>query len=465
MDCNNKIILPCINIINQITGPITATFKVNKTLMSFNSTLSVNGSNYFFIAQNLPLFDPNQIVTKSIILNNKSYKWIYRNISSHANMQTITCDYNINISEIIGKSEGGYKRLIIPIKGIEIQTLPFFLQLSKGSSDIRSNCVYIDLEINNQHFHVIKNDEYFIIDSTKKVNHDKFSFCCKCILLSFGFFTGTFISENEYYFSSKTKDFIKPCLYRFREESSSKMIYQKMLLGSVGCLYKTSTEFKKHQNEYSYITIEIFNKLINLCYNEANIFDSLYKLKESINLSLDVQPACYCVILEQLCEFYIKNNNVVIAHIITDPVLENNVVKALKKTLKGLKNSTNQKELNKIENKYIDNIKSTPNFNKMTKCFELLNISLEKDELEALVNRNFILHGNLHVEVNDFNIKYKQRKIKGLINVLAIDLLLFSLIYKFLLKYLGYEYYFLNIKALNCDIFKTKRNTPKTIKF
>ena len=180
---------------------------------------------------------------------------------------------------------------------------------------------------------------------------------------------------------------------------------------------------------------------------------------EALSYPLDTQPACLSVVLEGLCN-YVKDENESSFKPITDKGKAKEIRKKMKELLNDYEDyfSTDGRQI--IE-KRIDDINNPTNRGKFEKAIQLLGLELKNYEKEALLNRNTFLHCTTELKTDYLEIKQGSPEY---IKLFFASQILVRLLYKMILKIIGYEGYIVNILKYNEDVFESIREEPMLVK-
>ena len=239
-------------------------------------------------------------------------------------------------------------------------------------------------------------DNFLVLDCCEQLTFSEFKQSSHAIITSLGFISGHFINGNRFIFFSKEASFSSHDNIDFIMSNSSinnnfpPILTNPHSLSEIIPEKELASLLNLHRSEKFLFTSTEFSNLCNLALNNAEILGSIFMLLESSTLSLESMGCTLCVALEALGNFISKSNEEKIL-----PIKNKSNWKKLKSDLnKQLSNQYLSKEpgVGIIKNK-INNLNSPTNKDKLSKSFELTNITLTSDDIEAISNRNIFLHG------------------------------------------------------------------------
>jgi hypothetical protein len=257
--------------------------------------------------------------------------------------------------------------------------------------------------INNVGFDIFEitfqKTKYMIIDCNEKSNVENFYDYVLSILVSIGFLTSRFIQDDCCILASNDIEykFIDYIEYRSLRKSI-KMPFR--FLDNNSFNYFDLVEAKKHLDDMPAILQNHFDNMVNLCYSNVEILNSLFMFIVSSNYPLDTKPACVSVAMEGMCGYIMEQNKNRV-----NPIKDKSLAKRFKHELFLLLSkyeneiSTNSPEGLTILKRKIENINSPTNQEKLIKPFELMQLELKEYEKTAIKNRNNFLHSNLEYEL------------------------------------------------------------------
>lgn len=286
---------------------------------------------------------------------------------------------------------------------------------------------------------------YFIIDSSQKIQLDKFAEICYSVMLGYGFLSSKFYQNEAFFVTSGSDQF----------DVVNEISYLQLRPSSLSVLNPI------HSNPFSYIEDKkmisekgkiftvmnsiVFSKFCTKIYEDINYRTVLLLILEANTATLILNPAGYSVALERMTNIIARENNGLKP--ISDKGIANKFRNALKETLIKFK-----EEIKTLENddaitifeKKINNINSPTNKDKLIKPFEIYGIKLNDGEKRAIGSRNTFLHGN--------NVR-AEKEISEDVEIHKTSLRLNKLVNKLVLKHLGYQGYVINHLKYNEDNF------------
>ena len=363
--------------------------------------------------------------------------------------------YAICISELIEGSKSSFYRIVLPICVEHFTLTRFFESLFNFCYDLScSSGDFIKTFIDEKEFHVYvvndESDKFLIVDCMHEINYDTFYNQVLCILLSLGFFSGYFVEDECYIFSSKTNVFDSIDYTEWRSLRNSIRRSHRLLPYNLYDFY-SSNEVKQHQNELARVTQEVFTKMVENLNNSIMFQKALFILLEAEKTPLDIQPACLSVVLEALCN-YIENSN----EKFFAPIRTKSKARNLRKKMKELLDDSSlnldfSPDGKKIIETRIDDINKQTNRGKFEKTVQCLGLSLNSYEMESLLNRNTFLHASEELKTEELDI---QSSTMDFAKVYIESEILYRLLCKMILKICGYCGYMVN-ELKRCEKYST----------
>lgn len=302
-------------------------------------------------------------------------------------------------TDIINKSDKYFIRMIFKIddsfrlelcisdcKPSHIEKMHYAFNLTQ--IDVGKKFELYVFQYNDANFLALECKDLLEITRFKKYAHS--------IMISLGFISGTFINSDRYIFYSDDQDFLKIRNIDFIFQSSSiksqfppiaKNIYgYKDFIGDDQ--FKSLLEISR--KEKFLMDSAEFSKLCNLSLRNTEVLGSIFMLLEANTCSLDAMGSILCVTLESLSNLITKENK--------DKILPIKNKDSWKKLKHHLCEQLNHDYLQGEDGAYIikrkiENLNSPTNADKLTKPFDLLDITLSKEDIAAIKNRNNFLHG------------------------------------------------------------------------
>ncbi|WP_186644163.1 hypothetical protein [Fluviispira vulneris] len=199
----------------------------------------------------------------------------------------------------------------------------------------------------------------------------------------------------------------------------------------------------REENENSEIICPLDSKVISGCFNKilSNI-RILYAIEYillamSEQSAIDVRGSLLSVSLEIITDIIKESNENNYKKVINDKMIWIKLKETLINKLDEFEISNENKRI--IKNR-IDNLNSPTNKEKLNKPFELYGIDLSKEEQKCIATRNDYLHGNEYLRLDDKKVKKSDNINECFFN----EKMMYNLVNKILLKYLGYKGYLIN---------------------
>ena len=371
---------------------------------------------------------------RNLVFDFKSFSHISTPITE--NPSKFNCKVSKYLNQEITEERKRYFRLIIPTKK---RLMP--AEILESNSVQVDNIKYLFGLISIKYFHLsfhlythsIKSEKkhYFIIESRKKTNLTEFNKNIDNILLAYAFITGYYPREKRYILSADDNYFDKT---------------RGILYETLGKSYVSHNSVFPPSNIRIYFNLphsihfpeNIFNKLCLTLFSKEILSRVLYLIVEGNTLSVELRASIYSVALES----------------VTNIISEENKSKFLPISKKE-DSKIIIKELNEIINKHADKFKhdgqetvkkkiavinSPTNKQKLLKPFEILNLELNQEEIEAINKRNEFLHGRNEYRYNNEEDKF---------NLEQITSRLLYCVTIIVLKYIGYSGYVMYYPTLN----------------
>lgn len=346
-------------------------------------------------------------------------------------------------------STGSHHRLVVPLT--RTFTFQWFFSTYGFDYERTSSSGLIKTKIGDQGFDIYQvgkfsGKEYLFIDCMNGTDSRTFYDKCFAILLSLGFLTGHFAQDECYIITSSDSSFQEIESVHFRSLRRS-ISTQYLFLESNPYNVFPSNIAPSYQDKMSRVSPQCFDALVNLCYHNQNIANSILIMLEASGYPLDTQPACLSVSLEGICNEIMEENNDRV-NPIADKKLAKTIRDELQKVIDTYANLIGDCGC-AILKKKIDSINSPTNQDKLVKPFELLGLKLKDFELKAIANRNNFLHSRGNVDV-DREIRNRDSEFY---RIYFTTLVLTRLLYLLVLKKVGYTGSVVNILKNFEDLF------------
>lgn len=378
-------------------------------------------------------FDLNRILTATpFFINNISDKKVNSSISSFQ-----TSNFNLD--------EKSYFRLVIK-SNIWID---FFdhIDINKGSAktmDTEKKIHFMksllvsfpnNIEVETL-FLQIKKDKFLIIESSNFLEFFEFKKFCFSIINSLALISGKFFQDQGIFFSYRKKEMNILEGFYYTELRDSKNLFYHPICAVPSRINEVSLNKAREIKESNTLRLTL-NQFSNLCNKSINSFkfsSIILLIIEASSSSLLSRPASYSVALEAMTELICAENEQRIKPI-QDSSLAKNIRKQMKEILNKYHDKINTEGYEILEIK-LNNLNSPTNQSKLLKPFNILDIPLDKDDIEAIKYRNSFLHGDINLGNDCFDPKETQDSIQ---KIYYISLKLFTLLNALVLKYIGYD--------------------------
>ena len=402
-----------------------------------------------------------RLFLSTIIINEITYHCEDSLITTISFDELPSLNYEVSLSDIYCGEKSKYYRMILPLDK-ELSFIRLFDTHSFCYNKSGCSRELIKTYIKGREFHIYKlskdNTEYLFIDCLSEIEYQEFYDQCVCILCSLGILTGYFVENECYIVSANNLDFSFIQYKEFCSLRDSKYAPNNILPINPFSFFSRN-EVENNRHLMAHICTDIFTRLVNKTYLSLTLENSLFIFLEALSYPLDTQPACLSVVLEGLCN-YVKDENESSFKPITDKGKAKEIRKKMKELLNDYEDyfSTDGRQI--IE-KRIDDINNPTNRGKFEKAIQLLGLELKNYEKEALLNRNTFLHCTTELKTDYLEIKQGSPEY---IKLFFASQILVRLLYKMILKIIGYEGYIVNILKYNEDVFESIREEPMLVK-
>lgn len=281
-----------------------------------------------------------------------------------------------------------------------------------------------------------QNNNFFIIESNNFLNFFDFKKFCFSIINSLALISGKFFQDQGIFFSYKNKEMNSLENFYYTELRDSANLFYYPICAVPVRINEVSPKKAKEIERSSRLRLTL-NQFSNLCNKGLDSFkfsSIILLIIESSTASLLSRPAGYSVALEGLTELICLENEKKIK-----PIKNSSLAKSIRKEMKELLNKYQDKidsDGFKILETRLNNLNSPTNQSKLLKPFELLNIPITQDDIDAIKHRNSFLHGDINLGNDLFDPKETMITHQ---KVYYISLKLFTLLNALLLKYIGYD--------------------------
>ena len=413
----------------------------NKLIFEFNST-----NNYSVQGEVIPVQLSN---CQAVFSCQNSF---FRKKKINIDLQKF--EYEIYISELKEGTQSSFYRIVLPIHLEHFTLTSYFDLLFNFCYDLLGSFGdFIKTFIDGREFHVYivedNANKFLFVDCMHEISYDTFYNQILCILLSLGFFSGYFIEDECYIFSSDTNVFDSINYTEYRSLRESIQFSHRLLPYNLYDFY-SSDEVKQHQHEWARVTQDVFTKMVNVLNNSVMFQKALFILLEAERTPLDIQPACFSVVLEALCNYAENSNEDAFA-----PIQTKSKAKKLRiKMMELLDDSSLELDFSPdgrtIIEKRINDINKQTNRGKFEKTIQCLGLSLSDYEMESLLNRNSFLHASEELKTDKIDI---QSNTMDFAKVYVESEILYRLLCKMILKVSGYCGYMVNELKIRCEIY------------
>lgn len=363
--------------------------------------------------------------------------------------------YEVSISNIYKGNKSNYYRIALPLtENLSFNRLFDCYNFCFDKSSCCSELIrtYID----GKEFHIFKIKNYLFIDCLADIDFDSFYNQAICILCALGVLTGCFVENECFILSSSNNEFDEIEYIEFK--SLRKSIFSTYnILPTNPYMFFSSDIAQRKQKTMAHINTDVFTVLVNKIYLSLPLENTLFVFLEALSYPLDTQPICLSVVLEGLCN-YIKDND----EKSFLPIPDKGVAKKLRKEMKSLLNNYSaffSPDGKEIIEKRIADINSPTNRGKFEKAIEMLGLNLSDYEKQMLSKRNVFLHGRIDLET-----AVVKKNAPYYVKPLFSSQVLIRLLYKMILKIIGYEGVITNILKYNEDVIEIIKDEPWLIK-
>ncbi|GEM_PF-3164180 len=360
-------------------------------------------------------------------------------------------EYEVSISSIYKGNKSNYYRIALPLT--ENLTFHWLFNCYNFCFDGTGCCSeLIKTYVDGKEFHIYKIKTYLFIDCLKMIDFNSFYDQVICILCALGILTGYFVENECFVFSSTTKEFEKIEYVEFKSLRKS-ILSPYNILPTNPYMFFPHDIAQRKRNIMAHVYSDVFTRLVNKTYISLPLENTLFVFLEALSYPLDTQPICLSVVLEGLCN-YVKDNRG------NDflPIPDKNAANKLREEMKSLleKYSANFSfDGREIIEKKIADINSPTNRGKFEKAMELLGLNLSDYEKKVLLNRNVFLHGRIDLKADEI-----KEDAPYYVKPLFSSQVLIRLLYKMILKIIGYEGIITNILKYNENIFEMIKGEP-----
>jgi hypothetical protein len=351
-----------------------------------------------------------------------------------------------------GKRESAFNRFIIPTGSSQLN---YYVKSSTYKDETTIHTFgRLVVKVDDKEFTIYekprKGKYYFIIDSKDKIDFEKFSDICYSIMVGFGFLSANFIQNEAYYFKSDNADFSTLTDFSYSQLRASINSH-----GSCNPIYSNPYGYTRDEaiinsvgKRLDVFDDKLFSELCSKIHQQEDYTILILLILEANTSSLILRPAGYAVALEKITNIIVEENKGL------KPIPDKELSKKFRQGLLDVLGK-HKDDINKLGNKdsitilekNIDKINNPTNRDKLLKPFEILKITISKEDEEAIDNRNNFLHGRkIHTDENT----------EDYIKIFEISLRLNNLLNKLILKHIGFSGYVINHLRHNEKSFETK---------
>jgi hypothetical protein len=337
------------------------------------------------------------------------------------------------------KKQECYYNLIIPLE----KQLDFLFQISQinFTTDLGyHSCNGTRATINDDSIQVycIHNDkkEYFLaIDSDKKQTFEEFSEKASAVKIGIGYLSGFFAGDQGFYFAYTQKDKKEPKdFYCLSLRDSIKSNFKPINSNAYSYLHDNVHLAEKYKRLLQPVSLNQFSILCQKIHDSTDFAGMLMLMLESSVASLLFKPGGYAIALETLSDLVTANSKLKLA-----PIKDKSISKKIRKEILEViyKNSSTivPDDLIVLQ-KRIDQLNQPTNKSRLKAPFDLLNISINDEDLKILETRNDFLHGRVPDLTNEGSNRSIDRINKDLF---YCSMRFYTLLNMIILKWIGYD--------------------------
>lgn len=265
------------------------------------------------------------------------------------------------------------------------------------------------------------NEKYLFIESTTTINFSVFRSIVHEFLLCINYLTGNNIGDEIYTLRNTNSRGDRHDMHRI---VSYEINPEKLAIGGFETIPKLNYNISEHNILQLTNGTNFLANMIQECLKAPAYKRTLLLMAQASKQPDYIRVIQYSVALESISKLFYEKNEAKM-NPISDRSLSKLIRKSLKNELEKFKDEISIESFEKLNN-YIDRINSPTNSDMLTKPFELLNIQLNEEELEAIKKRNDFLHGRLPADPGSHNLAIIGFHLHYCVNIL-------------ILKYLGYK--------------------------
>lgn len=314
-----------------------------------------------------------------------------------------------------------YFRVFIPIK--EFSEIPYLLApdfyIIANTDYIGYECTTFRIKDTPYYFYSYSKDNvnYLIVESMSKESFEPFSNRCFAVLLAFGFISGNLHLDKFYYFAYKEFNKATPYSYKYIDAVRSIKTRISPTRITENMIPNKGKMAKKILSSLKNLTREQFSTLCTSLSESLTMRWIVLMLIEAGELSLNLRPSTYAIVLEAMTDFIVKEMENLDE---TNPsdrsrikILRTDVAKEIRNRFNEIvdseffnvkDNKGNLKLVNKgydgsdldgydFIKKKIGAINDPTNQAKLTKPFSMMGVEINNDDIDFIGYRNKLLHG------------------------------------------------------------------------
>ena len=369
------------------------------------------------------------------------YNWSY-SMFIHGERQEVL---SFRADRIIkGNPSVQYHRAFFPKK--KVKAIDFLLFESfplELKSDRKKNYYafgQIKCSIDGNDFYVYNFDEYLAVECQTLLDFEQFKEDADYILEAIGFFTGVFIHDEVFFFSSDDSCFSSISCVQYNKMTDS-IQFESFIIGRESTLNKTVyPNADIYSEKTSIISQAVFNSLLEKLNSPKTdrhrLENILFILFYAGTYSLDTQSICFSALFEAMRR-YLETKEPRISKSHECDRTSSDECKSFRNALDGL---FSPGEIDYYAKKCFT--KRKPNQELLKECFEIYGITLDSDDEEAIKRRDTFLHGAIPTFENVTSLDEQSRYLY------ALSLRQQALCYILILKIIGYEGYIVNYRKM-----------------
>ena len=305
------------------------------------------------------------------------------------------------------------------------------LSLNDGMRNQFVSFSAFDCCVDNNSFDVFKNDDYLLIDCTNEIDEHSFKQQVEYILETIGFFTGVYVHDTIYFFSSEDSTFLNVSFFRSVKLSGS-IQFDSFLIGSEKSLNPIVFPNREIEScNRSFVEKRVINsllaKLMSQHSSNHGIESLLFLLFYSETYALDTRSICLSALFEALRRYLEEHDNRLTASH-EENKMNSEECNSFRTALSG---HFNQNTIESYAKKCF--VIRKPNQKLLIECFDLFGITLDSGDKNAISKRDTFLHGAIPSFDNTHSLEDEARRLY------ALSIRQFGLCFVLILKIIGYD--------------------------